>query len=197
MKKVALILAIALSGLFVAGQVWAGPGSGLGIGGGFASHTTDVDGDASGPGFEFDSDGFALVADWQIVMSDSFTLTPFFQFSDEEGDDVALGGGATLTIDMTIITLGVQARFWFGGFFLGAGAGLASIDFDFEFKNAGPFSGTSSDSDTGTVILGMIGWEGDSGIFAYGQYETILLDDADITGFVAIVGYRFRLGGGS
>lgn len=180
MKKLSVLFLVILAALVASAQALAQPGSGLGLYAGFSQSTLK-----SGP-LEIDTDGPSFGIDYQFALNDLVSISPFYTFSDEEGDFTF--SGIPFNADLEYTILGVQVRFWFDGFFVGGHAARYELDFTFE---SGGISGSGSEDGTGAGVI--IGWEGENGIFVTGQYDSASLEEGDkFTGTRVHVGFRFK-----
>ena len=181
MKKNVLTLSISgLILLFTISSIDAAK-NGFGLFGGLARHTSEVTTYST----EYTSSGLSIGVDYQFALSDSFSISAFYIFSDEStsGDIIS---DATASHDI----LGVQGRFWIDEMFVGAHFGIYS-----EFLES-ELAGSADGSGSGFGII--VGWEGDNGMFFSAQYDSasglgVFTDsDIDLTGFRLHGGYRWK-----
>jgi hypothetical protein len=156
------------------GTALAEPRNGFGLNAGLASHSMDD------PGGSYKSSGLSLGLDYQFVLSDIFSVSPFLMTSAETSDisGVSMGHGI----------LGVQLRYWAGDFFFGGHLGGYS-----EVGTNGSISISANGSGAGLVA----GWENHAGgLYFMGQLDSANLKydywDAKLSAFRFSVGYRWK-----
>jgi len=180
MKRVMVVLfAAALWIVFVrAGE--AAPRTGFGVDVGVASHIMDGT-FKQGGNVSYSSLGLSLGIDYQIAVSEKFSINPFLMTSSEQGNgDVSGSVGHGI--------FGLEGRYWFDSIFIGAHVASYSE----------VLSGSNNDSTSanGTGFGLSAGWEDDhGGLFVMAQLDKTKLaySDADVnmTGVRMSVGYRW------
>ena len=176
--------------LVLASPAWAAAGSGFGLYGGFASHTSKGQFTVpplTGVEFEFTSSGISFGIDYQFAIGDSFSISPFLMTSSEQFEEKT--NVFTEAEDGSHSILGVQFRYWLDLLFVGVHIGQYTEVINFSTGDAG-FVGTG-----GGVV---VGWENDDGLFFSGQYDSATLKDdddvaeTDLTGFRLHIGFRWK-----
>ncbi len=178
MKRNSLILGTALLAL-CAGTAQAAPKNGFSVNGGLVNSTMNT----NLFGF-YVSGGISLGLDYQIALSENFSLNPFLMTS---GEGVS-GLGNNVSANHGI--LGLQLRYWVGNAFFGAHIGHYSETLN--YNNIG-ISTNASGGGAGLVA----GWENpDGGLYVMGQVDsaTINYSNANTTlgAFRFSVGYRWK-----
>ena len=173
--------------LLVAGASSAGAEvrRGFGLYGGFASYTLK-----DTPGGELKSSGLSFGIDYQIALASAFSLNPLLQSSVES----VRASGSSVTCSSCTVNHGIvalQARFWFGGGFIGVHGGryneVRSVTF-------GPVTASASGAGAGGGVA--IGYEAEGGFFMLlqGDSATINFDtfSSKLTGGRLNLGYRWK-----
>ena len=172
-----LPLALAIVALAWGAPAWAAAPSGPSLRLGLGFHTS------SGPGGDYDSNGFVLGGDYQLAVDSRLSLNPFVA--------VALGGTDDLREEPGVVhtQLGVEGRLWLGNFYLGPHAGYMTqaVEGDtYETDGSGPAYG---------LVLGL---ESPAGTYLEGRFVRARdLDlgprnEVDVKGLRLNLGYRFR-----
>jgi hypothetical protein len=171
--------------VFFASTAFAEPKNGFGVNAGLASHSMKATFTQGTPGTaSYSSSGLSLGIDYQIALSDHFSLNPFLMTSGESASgDVVSGTSAGHGI------LGLQLRYWLDDLFMGAH--LARYT---EVLSNSNYGNTSA---AGPGIGLVLGWEKhDGGLFVMGQLDSakVAYADADVklTGFRLSIGYRWK-----
>lgn len=182
------VLLLAAICLFCASTSEAKPRTGFGFNLGIASHNIDGkfkqgQGAVSGQEFSYSSAGLSIGIDYQIALTETFSLNPFLMSSGERvSGDLADGTSAGHGI------LGIEGRFWFDRIFIGGHVASYSEAL------------TNPDRDrigaTGAGLGFVAGWEEDhGGLFVMTQVDRAKLhytdSDNTLTGFRLSVGYRW------
>jgi hypothetical protein len=154
----------------------AGPKEGVGLYAGLAHHTMTPP-----AGFlSSSSSGLSVGIDYQVVMSDKWSLNPFLMSAGESSSEngVTVGHGI----------LGLQTRYWSGDMFFGG--------------HIGNYSEVRMVSNTTSAARGfggglLVGWEDPNGkLSVTGQIDraTVKYSNADvaISGFRLNMGYRWK-----
>ena len=177
------MVAVVASVVLCASSSFAAPKNGFGFNAGLASHDMQADMKYGGGTLTYSSSGLSLGIDYQIALSDTLSLNPFFMTSGESASgDTASGTSAGHGI------LGLQLRYWMNDVFIGGHVASYS-----EVLSDAIASTSASGSGFGLVA----GWEQPKGgLFVMGQLDkaTIAYSDADVdmTGFRLSVGYRWK-----
>lgn len=184
MKKAWFVIVVAA--LIAAGNAYAAPKNGFGVNIGASSQSMDGSLKAQYGGYDvsYTSSGLSLGADYQIALSDTFSLNPFLMSSSENtsGD---LKSGTTVGHGI----LGLQLRHWLDDFFIGGQIA--------RYTEALVYDGGSTTTGAGTGFGIAAGWEkADGGLFILCQLDkaSLAYSDADVnlTGFRLSVGYRWK-----
>lgn len=154
------------------GPALAAPKQGIGVNAGFAYHNMTPTG-----GFMAStSKGMSLGVDYQLIMSDRWTLNPFVMSSAETSSESG--------VELGHVIIGVQGRYWFNDFFVGGQVGNYS-----EVRTI--FNTTSVARGFGAGLV--VGWEDPiSKVSVTAQIDktTVKYSNAD----VAISGFRLNMG---
>lgn len=133
-----------------------------------------------------DNDGPAIGLDAQLALGDSISVGPIVQYAHEEGE-LDLGAFGWRDVTITVLSYGLQARGWIGGFF--AGGHLAQYDATLDF------SGDTA-SRTGAGYGLVAGWESRGGWSAHAQYDEYSVgsggDKINVTATHIFLGFRFK-----
>ena len=159
------------------GTALAEPKNGFSLNAGFASHSRDCNGCAGSS-----TAGVSLGLDYQFVVSNRLSLSPFLMTSAEESKNVS---GTTVSHGI----LGAQLRYWAGDVFFGGHLGAYS-----EVLSSGSVSLSGSGGGAGLVT----GWEKPGGgLYVMGQLDSATvrysgLADIKFSAFRLNVGYRWK-----
>jgi len=182
MKKRNLLLNTALLFIFLTGTAVAEPKNGFSLNAGLASHSMK---DQCSFCNTYSSSGLSLGLDYQIALSNQFSISPFLMSS---GETVNVSGG---TVGHGI--LGLQLRYWVGDIFFGGHVGGYS---EVRTYTTGPFSISASGSGGGAGLVA--GWENpDGGLYVMGQVDSATIkyegsSDTKLSGFRLSAGYRWK-----
>lgn len=186
MKRKSLILLATLA--LSTGTAYASPRDGFSVNAGLISSstsTTITSGFFNGLSYSYSGSGLSLGVDYQIALSNHFSLNPFLMTSGEAvsglGSNISGGHGI----------LGLQARFWFAqGIFAGGHIGSYS-----EVLNDNNYNLQTTASGPGVGLIA--GWEDpNSGLYVFGQVDSAKLNYADtdtkLTDIRLSIGYRWK-----
>ncbi len=182
MKNRIVLPAMAALLAFCAGSANAEPKNGFGLNAGLISN--HMTGASAG---SYQSQGLSLGLDYQIALSDSFSLNPFLMTSGENTSG-AVAAGTNAAHGM----LGLQLRYWINDVFIGGH--LASYSEVLSITNANVITSTSANG--GGVGLAA-GWENpNGGLFVMGQLDSANLkypaSTSKLSGFRLSIGYRWK-----
>lgn len=182
MKKQLVLPAILAAFALGAGNAQAAPKSGFGLDAGLA--TQHMTGPAAG---SYQGTGVSIGIDYQIAVSDSFSINPFLMSSAEN-----TSGNVTAGTKSAHGILGLQLRYWINDMFIGGH--LASY--------SEVLSNTTGNITTSTSVngggLGLVaGWEDpNGGLFVMGQLDSANLKypatTNKLSGFRLSLGYRWK-----
>ncbi len=182
MKKLTVVPAILTLLALGASNAQAEPKDGLGVDAGLTTHR--ITGPVTG---NYQSSGLSLGLDYQIGVSDSFSINPFIMTSGENTSG-ALTPGTKATHDM----FGLQFRYWIGDVFLGAHLAAHTEVLSYTVGNV-----TTSTSVSGGGLGLVAGWENPNGrMFVVGQLDSANLkyptSTDKLSSFRLSIGYRWK-----
>jgi hypothetical protein len=180
MKISQLLLSSTLGFIFCTGTALADPKDGFGLNAGLSSYSRDC----GGGGCATDTSGLSIGVDYQVALSNVFSINPFLMTSSESASnasasDISIGHGL----------LGIQLRYWAGDLFFGGH--LASYSEVFTLDG---FSVSGTGGGAGLVA----GWEKpDGGLYAMGQLDSATVKystnaTVPLSAFRLSIGYRWK-----
>jgi hypothetical protein len=110
MKISQVLISSALGFIFCTGTALADPKDGFGLNGGLSSYSRDC----GGGGCATSTSGLSLGVDYQVALSNMFSISPFLMTSSETASNASSSG---LAIGHGL--LGIQLRYWVGDLFVG------------------------------------------------------------------------------
>lgn len=197
MKKIIIGLNALLLG--AASNVFAAAESGFGLNAGMTSNRmngTTIPGSAT---YSYSSSGLSLGVDYQLAVSDSFSINPIFIISAGESLTSTLQAGTVFSGVQPPDSaghgiFGLQLRYWIDDVFIGGHVGSYA-----EFLSS---INANTNTTTDTVGEGMgrglvVGWEpSKSKWFVMGQVDTAniayLAANVKLTGARLSIGYRWK-----
>ncbi len=181
MKKLTALPAILALFALSAGNAQAEPKNGFGLNGGLTTqHMTS-------PAGNYQGNGVSIGVDYQIALSDSFSLNPFIMGSGENAS-----GAVTPGTNSSHGILGLQLRYWMDNVFIGGHLGI--YDETLSLKTGNVTTGTTVSGGGGGLVAG---WEKpDGGLFFMGQLDSANLKyqtyTSKLSGFRISIGYRWK-----
>ena len=156
---------------------------GLGLYGGFS--TINLNNPVSG--FESDFTGIDFGIDYQIKLNEEISINPFAVSSSGDGDTME-SGGFLLDTELSVLSIGAQLRYWLNEFFLGGHIANYSAKATVTEVTSGI---SASDTESGTGFGGALGVEKESGLLFFIRLDFVTVGNADLTGIMGNVGWRF------
>ena len=177
MKFPSLLLNVVALFALHAGTVLAAPQDGFSLNAGLTRHNTDNQCASCGL---YSSSGLSLGLDYQVAISETLSISPFFMTSAESTNVPRVVSGHGI--------LGAQLRYWSGDMFFGGHLGSYS-----EVLTTGGVSISGSGGGAGLVA----GWEKPKdGLYLMGQLDSAKVQgsgvDTKLTAFRFSVGYRWK-----
>jgi len=189
MKRNSIIVGAALLAL-CAGTAQAAPQNGFSLNGGFISSST-TDTYANGTTASYNGGGISIGLDYQFVINENFTISPFLMTS---GETVSVNGTTLNNVSANHGIFGVQFRYWAGDMYVGGHIGSYSEQINIYWAG-GTVSGSTSGGGAGLVL----GWENpNGGMYVQGQIDSANLNNANpgtttkLTGARLSMGYRWK-----
>ena len=128
-------------------------------------------------------EGGSVGVDYQIVLSDIFSVNPFFMYTSNNASIKTVFGSFNFTL--TTLSLGGEGRFWMGDFFyLALNAAAYNLELTFD-------EGGSSTSNSGTGFGFGLGIETDSGFLVKTGFDQVDIDGDTNSWARLLVGWRF------
>jgi hypothetical protein len=193
MQKIFTLLKVVVLLALCAGNAFAEPKSGFGLNAGMASNNMSGTTLPGGTAYSYASTGLSVGADYQFVVSDSFSINPLLMSSGEDFSGTTLQTGTTGGHGI----FGVQLRYWVDDIFIGA-----HVAKYLELLSTVATVNANTTTTTDTNALGggrglVSGWEPSSSEwFVMGQVDTASIDylnaNVKLTGFRLSVGYRWE-----
>lgn len=181
------------------GNAFAAAESGFGLNAGRTSNQMSGTTKPGGTAYSYSSFGLSIGMDYQIALSDSFSISPMLIVSAEESLTSTLQAGTIFSGPQPPNSaghgiLGLQFRYWIDDMFIGGHVGSYT-----EFlSNINPNTNTTTDTIGEGVGRGLVvGWEpSKSKWFLMGQIDTANIDytsaKVKLTGTRVSVGYRWK-----
>jgi len=182
LKKLIVLPAIWALLALSAGSAYAEPKNGFGLNAGVTSNQI-----SGGPAGSYQSSGLSLGLDYQIALSNNWSLNPFLMTSAENASG-AVTSGTKANHGM----LGLEFRYWINDVFVGGH--VASYSETLSTTN-GIYTNSTNVNGGG---LGLVaGWEKpDGGLFVMGQLDSANLkyptSTNRLSGFRLSLGYRWK-----
>jgi hypothetical protein len=182
--ELAILVSVPL--MLIASITVAAPLNGFSINAGGVSNSMTATLNTGGSPYSYSSSGLSVGIDYQVALSENFTLNPFLMSSGESTAG-SLKSGTTAGHGM----LGLQLRYWISDVYIGG----HFASYSEALVNSASNPTTTSGAGGGGGIV--VGWEPlNSKWYLMGQYDSANLNftDADVklTGARISVGYRWK-----
>ena len=128
-------------------------------------------------------EGGSVGTDYQIVLSDIFSINPFFMYT---GNNPGIKTGfATFETTLTTLSLGAEGRFWMGDLFYLA-LNMAAYDVELTPKDGG-----SSTNNSGTGFGFGLGFETGGGFLTNVRFDQVDIEGDTFSWARLLIGWRF------